>query len=255
MANINSLRKLSDTDKTNVKRGNAYRIDPRIIKIRPGHNPRGVFTDNYWETEAALAHIENFRQAYTNGDFVPPIVVQVVDGVPYVQDGEHRLRGVLAAIDAGTPILTVDVVESSGDELQQTLTLLKGNEGKPWSPVERAVIYGRFRSYGMSVEQIATQVGKTVQHVYEQLNILDMPLELKRRIQNGEISASAAIRQFKAGDKEPVVTRRPPAKLVRSAVEAIRGEWSVTRQEGGKVLVELTAEQFEALKALKEHQL
>lgn len=34
-----------------------------------------------------------------------------------------------------------------------------------------------------------------------------------------------------------------------------RGEWSVTRSEGDKVLVELTAEQFEALKALKEHQL
>lgn len=33
------------------------------------------------------------------------------------------------------------------------------------------------------------------------------------------------------------------------------GEWSVTRSEGGKVLVELTAEQFEALKALKGHQL
>ncbi|HBL4964909.1 TPA: hypothetical protein LR168_004349 [Escherichia coli] len=81
MANINSLRKLSDTDKTNVKRGNAYRIDPRIIKIRPGHNPRGVFTDNYWETEAALAHIENFRQAYTNGDFVP---------VPVTSDDEFN---------------------------------------------------------------------------------------------------------------------------------------------------------------------
>ncbi len=27
MANINSLRKLSDTDKTNVKRGNAYHQD------------------------------------------------------------------------------------------------------------------------------------------------------------------------------------------------------------------------------------
>ncbi|AIB07084.1 ParB-like partition protein [Salmonella phage 9NA] len=252
MSNINSLRKLSETNKTNVKRGNAYRIDPRIIKIRPGHNPRGAFTENYWETEAALAHIENFRQAYTNGDFIPPIVVQVTDGIPYVQDGEHRLRGALAAIEAGTPILTVDVVESSGDELQQTLTLLKGNEGKPWSPVERAVIYGRFRSYGMSVEQIAAQVGKTVQHVYEQLNILDMPLELKRRIQNGEISASAAIKQFK--NPSQTIVKRPPAKLIRSAVEAIRGEWSVTRQEGGKVLVELTAEQFEALKALKEHQ-
>ncbi len=34
-----------------------------------------------------------------------------------------------------------------------------------------------------------------------------------------------------------------------------RGEWSVTRSESGKVLVELTTEQFEALKALKEHQL
>lgn len=252
MSNINSLRKLSDTDKTNVKRGNAYRLDPRIIQIREGHNPRGMFTENYWQTEAAREHVNNFKQAYIRGDFIPPIVVQVINGIPYVADGEHRLRGAMEAINDGTPLQSVDVVESTGDELAQTLTLLKGNEGKPWSAVERAVIYGRFKSYGLSVEQIATQVGVTVQTVYNLLNILDMPLELKRRIQTGAISASAAISQFKRGDSEPVTVRRPPARLVRSVVDVIRGDWRVTHQEGGKVLVELTADQYEALKALKE---
>lgn len=252
MTNIHSLRKLSEADKENVKRANSFMIDPRIIQIEPGFNPRGMFTDNYWEQPDTLAHIEQFVKAYRNGDFVPPIAVKVIDGVPFVRDGEHRLRALRKLIAEGVPFQRVEVVEASGDELAQAKTNFNANNGRQWSAVERAVHYGRFKSYGMTVEEIAHEVGKTVQHVYQMLTILEMPLEMKRRIQEGTISASAAINLFK--NPERATVKRPPAKLIRSAVEAIRGEWSVTRQEGGKVLVELTAEQFEALKALKEHE-
>ena len=238
MSNIHSLRKLSEADKENVKRANSFMIDPRIIQIEPGFNPRGMFTENYWEQPDTLAHIEQF--------------VKVIDGVPYVRDGEHRLRALRKLIAEGVPFQRVEVVEASGDELAQAKTNFNANNGRQWSAVERAVHYGRFKSYGMTVEEIAHEVGKTVQHVYQLLTILEMPLELKRRIQEGSISASAAINLFKNPDVATV--KRAPAKLIRSAVEAIRGEWSVTRQEGGKVLVELTAEQYEALKALKDHE-
>lgn len=253
MTNIHSLRKLSEADKENVKRANSFMIDPRIIQIEPGFNPRGMFTENYWEQPDTLAHIEQFAKSYRKGEFVPPIVVKVINGVPFVRDGEHRLRSLQKIIAEGVPFARVEVVEASGDELAQAKTNFNANNGRQWSAVERAVHYGRFKSYGMTVEEIANEVGRTVQHVYQLLTILEMPLELKRRIQNGEISASAAISQFK--NPSQMIVKRPPAKLVRSAVDAIRGEWSVSRQEGGKVLVELTAEQFEALKALKEHQL
>lgn len=252
MSNIHSLRKLSEADKENVKRANSFMIDPRIIQIEPGFNPRGMFTENYWEQPDTLAHIEQFVKAYRNGDFVPPIAVKVINGVPYVRDGEHRLRALRKLIAEGVPFQRVEVVEASGDELAQAKTNFNANNGRQWSAVERAVHYGRFKSYGMTVEEIAHEVGKTVQHVYQLLTILEMPLELKRRIQEGSISASAAINLFKNPDVATV--KRPPAKLIRSAVDAIRGEWSVTRQEGGKVLVELTAEQYEALKALKDHE-
>lgn len=253
MSNIHSLRKLSEADKENVKRANSFMIDPRIIQIEPGFNLRGMFTENYWEQADTLAHIEQFAKSYRNGDFVPPIVVKVINGVPFVRDGEHRLRALQKIIAEGVPFARVEVVEASGDELAQAKTNFNANNGRQWSAVERAVHYGRFKSYGMTIEEIANEVGHTVQHVYQLLTILEMPLELKRRIQNGEISASAAISQFK--NPSQTIVKRPPAKLVRSAIDAIRGEWSVTRQEGGKVLVELTAEQFEALKALKEHEL
>lgn len=250
MSNIHSLRKLSDADKENVKRANSYMIDPRIIQIEPGFNLRGMYTENYWELPETLAHIEQFAKAYRNGEFVPPIVVKVIDGVPFVRDGEHRLRALRKIIDEGVPFVRVEVIESSGDELAQAKTSYKANNGKQWSAVESAVHYGRFKSYGMTVEEIANEVGKTVQHVYQLLTILDMPLEMKRRIQEGKISASAAIAQFK--NPEAVSVKKPPAKLVRSVVDVIRGDWSVTRQEGGKVLLEISAEQYEALKALKE---
>lgn len=253
MSNIHSLRKLSEADKENVKRANSFMIDPRIIQIEPGFNLRGMFTENYWEQSDTLAHIEQFVKAYRNGDFVPPIAVKVIDGVAFVRDGEHRLRALRKLIADGVPFQRVEVVEASGDELAQAKTNFNANNGKQWSAVERAVHYGRFKSYGMTVEEIANEVGKTVQHVYQLLTILDMPLEMKRRIQEGKVSASAAIAQFK--NPSETVIKRPPAKLVRSVVDVIRGEWSVTRQEGGKVLLELTAEQYEALKALKECEL
>lgn len=230
MTNIHSLRKLSEADKENVKRANSFIIDPRIIQIEPGFNPRGMFTDNYWEQPDTLAHIEQFVKAYRNGDFVPPIAVKVIDGVPFVRDGEHRLRALRKLIAEGVPFQRVEVVEASGDELAQAKTNFNANNGRQWSAVERAVHYGRFKSYGMTVEEIAHEVGKTVQHVYQLLTILEMPLELKRRIQEGSISASAAINLFK--NPERATVKRPPAKLIRSAVEVIRGEWSVTQQKG-----------------------
>lgn len=251
MSNIHSLRKLSEADKENVKRANSFMIDPRIIQIEPGFNLRGMFTENYWEQPDTLAHIDQFAKAYRNGDFVPPIVVKVIDGVPFVRDGEHRLRALQKIIAEGVPFTRVEVVESSGDELAQAKTNFNANNGKQWSAVERAVHYGRFKAYGMTVEEIAHEVGKTAQHVYQLLTILEMPLELKRRIQEGSISASAAINLF----KNPQVTsvKRPPAKLMRFVVDAIRGEWSVLPGgDEGKIRVELTVEQYEALKALKE---
>lgn len=250
MSNIHSLRKLSEADKENVKRANSFMIDPRIIQIEPGFNPRGMFTEDYWEQADTLAHIEQFVKAYRNGDFVPPIAVKVIDGVPFVRDGEHRLRALRKLIADGVPFARVEVVEASGDELAQAKTNFNANNGRQWSAVERAVHYGRFKSYGMTVEEIAHEVGKTVQHVYQLLTILEMPLELKRRIQEGSISASAAIAQFK--NPEVSTVKRPPAKLVRSAIDVIRGEWKTVATGNGKVMIELTAEQFEALKALKE---
>lgn len=64
MSNIHSLRKLSEADKENVKRANSFMIDPRIIQIEPGFNPRGMFTENYWEQPDTLAHIECFGEWY-----------------------------------------------------------------------------------------------------------------------------------------------------------------------------------------------
>lgn len=270
MSNIQSLRKLSDTNKTDIKRGNAYTIDPRVLVIEPGFNVRGAFTEKYWEQEKVKAHIEGFAKSYTDGLFVPPIVIQVRDGVPLVRDGEHRVRGAMLAIGRGVPLEKVDVVESSGDELAQLTTLSHGNSGLKWSAVEKAVIYGRYRAYGCTVEHIAELHKCSVAHIYQQLTILDMPLELKRMIQAGEVSATEAIRQFaehgtgalemfRGVQKQPgqrvtpsQVTKRPPAKVVRQVVSILNTATIPVREvEEGYALV-LTAEQYEHFKQLME---
>lgn len=85
--------------------------------------------------------------AYKRGDYVPPIIVKVIDGKVYVREGHRRRRAILLAIEEGADIQFVQVVEHKGDEAEQSLLIATSNDG-PLSPLERAVIYARLANWG-----------------------------------------------------------------------------------------------------------
>lgn len=278
MANINSLRKLSDTDKTTAKRGNSFQVRPAALTVQPGFNARGSFMseEEYWNQPHIVAHVEGFAQSYKNGDYVEPIVVQVINGVPYIRDGHHRKRGLDLAISREAQFEFIDVIESKGDEADQDLILLNSNNGLKLTPVDTAVVYGRFRSYGWTVEQIANKRNMSVGHVYQYLTILDMPLELKRMIQNDEVKASDAIDLFSKHDGQavldmlrdvqaqqggtgtrvkrsqlPTTVRRPPAKIVKPVLTVFK-TFQAERITDDTYSIVLNREQFELFQAAQE---
>lgn len=139
-----------------------------------------------------VEHIRGLADSYKAGRYVPPIVVQVRDGIPYVRDGMHRRRGLMLAISEGAEIRRVQVLEHRGDEAQQTLLLATSNNGRPLSPMETAVIYDRLTKWGWTLQEIATSVRRTANHVTKTLALLEMPIELKRMVQRNEIAATQA---------------------------------------------------------------
>lgn len=188
---INSLKALNRASE-DVNRSDLYSVSPELLMEEEGFNVRGAFDDAYFDQPEVQEHIRGLADSYKAGRYVPPIVVQVRDGIPYVRDGMHRRRGLMLAISEGAEIRRVQVLEHRGDEAQQTLLLATSNNGRPLSPMETAVIYDRLTKWGWTLQEIATSVRRTPNHVTKTLALLEMPIELKRMVQRNEIAATQA---------------------------------------------------------------
>ncbi|MBK4232159.1 chromosome partitioning protein ParB, partial [Enterobacter hormaechei] len=93
MAVINSLRALKGvTAPEELKKGDGFTISPQLLLEEEGFNTRGAFCENYYERPDIKAGIRVLADAYKRGDYVPPIIVKVIDGKVYVREGHRRRR-------------------------------------------------------------------------------------------------------------------------------------------------------------------
>lgn len=253
MTVANSLRTLQNQSGGEIKRGNKFMVPPGMISIQEGFNVRSAFNPEYWESDEAVQHIESFCHSYTEGKFVPPIVVQVRDGNCLVRDGEHRYRGLMLAIERGAQIQTIEVVEISGDELDELDTLYNSNNGKQWGVIGRAVIMKRYSSYGLTNAEIAIRLKVSEGTVSNYLMVMQMPLEMKRRISDGSLKLSVALEQFRnygtQGLEKPV--RSKTLNKVKKQLINIFTDSEVVEKDDGYHLV-MTEEQYESVKEYLE---
>jgi ParB-like chromosome segregation protein Spo0J len=175
-----------------IRRGDGWQVDPLLLIEEEGFNPRGAFSNDYWNRPDVVAHIRGFADAYKDGRFVPPIVVVVRNGDILVRDGAHRRRGALLAIEEGAELALVQVTEFKGDEAAQATLVLTAADGRTLAPLERAVQYGKLVGWGWSIARIAKEAGKTTEHVRITLPLLDLPIELKQLIADDVIKATLA---------------------------------------------------------------
>ncbi|HGP2725764.1 TPA: ParB/RepB/Spo0J family partition protein [Salmonella enterica] len=203
---IDSLSKLRNVaEKGTVKRADSYKVRYSELRIKPGHNVRGIYLsqDEYWNSEEVKEYIKALAYSYANNIKVPALSVTVEDGVVWVNNGEHRYRAIALAKELyGKEIEYVDVVEDDDQ--------LTSNSARNHTPIEMAVLYDRYNSEkGLSVQDIAERAGKSVPHVYKYLTaVRKWPDELLSKVQSGELSFTAAqtlyeeTRRKKGGESE-----------------------------------------------------
>lgn len=202
MAAINSLKAFARASKdeveSDVSRSDLYMINPSRIREEEGFNARGAFCEgDYYERPEVKARIRMFAEAYKRGDHIDPIVVKVIDGEIFVREGHRRLRGLHLAISEGTDIKRTPVFEHKGDEAEQALLVVTSNSGEPLTRLERAVIFARLSSWGWSDQKIATHAGNLhAESVRQDRALLNMPIELKRMVQEGIVAATYAQELF-----------------------------------------------------------
>jgi ParB family chromosome partitioning protein len=163
-----------------------------IDEIKPNRlQPRRRFDDDKLQELA-----ESMRQ----NAIIQPLLVRIVDGEYELVAGERRLR---AARLAGLETVPVLVREDVDDRDSLKLALLENVQRADLNPIEEARGYQRLiAEFGMQQQELAERLGKSRSAVANALRLLNLPEELRLRIESGDLSAGHARALLAAGSLE-----------------------------------------------------
>lgn len=179
---------------THTKNNNCPMVDPKHLHAHPGFNPRIKNADYY-------AHIRRLADSIKANGFYLDKPFAVVTGkkngrnVLYVTEGGCRLEALKIALEEGAPIDWVPAAIKPRSTSMEDLTvaLVKGNEGKPFSPLELAINVARLDRFGWSVERIARELSYTETYVTQLLTLASAPASIRALIETGEVPAAVAM--------------------------------------------------------------
>ena len=191
-------------------RRDALNVDPKLIRIEKGFNPR-LYTlpENREHLDALKASVREM------GVKVPLLVRWDVGSEQAILiDGECRLRACLELIKEGVEIKTVPVLqEQGGNEADRLLLAITTNTGKPLSLIESGSAFRRLVSYGWDAGRIAVKTGHTARFVMQALELADAPQEVKEMVQKGSVTPALARKVVREkGDSAGKVLREKVAE-------------------------------------------
>jgi ParB family chromosome partitioning protein len=191
-------------------------IDPRIIEIEKGHNPR-----NYSLPENRQ-HLDELKGSIRESGILQPLLVrfEASSGSAILVDGECRLRAAMELIAEGVPIEAVPTVQVAGkNEAERLIIALTANTGKPLSQWESGHAFVRLKGYGWSEDQISTRLGFSIRFVNRAIELADAPDEVKHLLSEQAVTPSLAIAELRA-------------KAAPEAIETLKARAVANRQNG-----------------------
>jgi len=172
-----------------TKRNNMFKVSPYNIIIEDGFNTRQDY-----------GNIDELKNSIIENGQLEPVIGHKKNGTEqYVlTDGHRRYTAIMKAIEEGHDIPYISLtIGSSNQEDRIFAMVVTGTGKKPLTAVEEGEAYKKLVNLGYSVEKIAKRVGKSIPHVYNLINIGNMPEIVKQEIQEGTIAASTVVRLSK----------------------------------------------------------
>lgn len=168
-----------------VKRADMYKIDPRVITVQEGWNPRINF-----DAEA----LEELKNSIVENGVQVPIRVKLQDDKIILIDGERRLRATLLAIEEGHEIATIPAINERKTMKQSDMLLLAltTNTGEKLTVMEEAGAVKKLVDWGIEIKDIAKKLGKTPATIYGRLKLMDAEPEIIEAMDKGEITQTEA---------------------------------------------------------------
>ncbi len=227
---MTSTRELSEGD---IR---IFKINPDIIDVEPGLNPRIDFGDIETLGKSIIAAarggeigegIRNPLQIMRNGDRFT------------LDDGERRSRAVTWIKEKGHKVswIPCKVVSTSRSRGERLLDTILTNEGKPLIPLEEARAYQMLRDEGNSIKAIADALGKSESTIADRLKLINADEEVLDALAKGKVGVTVVVEAIKTakGDQSKVKelvrehTHGDKAKAKRRTTTDAKGRFYMTK--------------------------
>lgn len=183
----------TDKENTTAKRADSIKAQLSKIKIVNGFNERD------FQREDVRLHIASIVSSLIAGEPIPALVVWTNPETGDIElvDGECRYW---AYTDFAVEYPDkfdgyVSVVPYQGTPAQRKAMVAKSNSQLPLDPVQRGRVYLSLRDeHGMSRQEIASEMGKSLAHVDQHLLLASGGEEVHAAVGAGVISATEAVK-------------------------------------------------------------
>lgn len=183
MASLSQFYNSKDKNGTETTVKKTFLVPLTELYVEPGFNVRDI----------DQAHVEEFRDAYIDGEYLPPLAVQVTEKGVKIIDGHHRYYGAKLATEAGHEIPRLECKDFVGSEADRIAFMVTSSQGKPLAPLERAAAYQRLSNQGWESAEIAKKVKRSVADVEHHLALLEVGDGLIEMVKSGEVAATTAV--------------------------------------------------------------
>jgi ParB-like chromosome segregation protein Spo0J len=164
MASLSQFYNSKDKNGTETTVKKTFLVPLSELYVEPGFNVRDI----------DQAHVEEFRDAFIDGEYLPPLAVQVTEQGVKIIDGHHRYYGAKLATEAGHEIPRLECKDFVGSEADRIAFMVTSSQGKPLAPLERAAAYQRLSNQGWESAEIAKKVKRSVADVEHHLALLEV---------------------------------------------------------------------------------
>jgi ParB family chromosome partitioning protein len=206
-----------------VKDGRPLKVP--IEKIRPNHlQPR-----RHFDAEALSELSASIKQH----GLAQPIVVSYDDASRSYEliAGERRWR---ASQLAGHSEIDVVVREPRDDKQRMALTLIENLQRADLNPIEIALGYLRLmKEFGINQSELGQEVGKSKSAISNTLRLLELPEEIQKALQFGQITEGHGRALLMIGD--PNLRHAAFQKILESKLSVREAETLAKQLEAGEL--------------------
>ncbi len=204
-------------DNTNDQR--IYELETHLIQLNP-LQPRGVIMP-----ESLTELVDSIRE---QGILEPLVVAKTPAGYQLIA-GERRLR---AAKILGLKIVPVIVRETTPQGILE-MSIVENVQREDLNPIERALAYKRLiDEFGLSTNEVAKRVGKSVPAVSNTIRLLSLPDAIKDALVAGVISEGHVRPLISLGDTALMLAL---FKRILKENSTVRQTEEMSRQAKGEI--------------------